>query len=224
MISTAPLAAARDALGDLVLASRCWGCGEVAWLICPACREAIRPAPRIGTVEGVPCAAAAVYQEPLRGLLVAHKDRGAWGLVRPLGVLLAAALGVLSASADAPVVLVPVPSNPRAVRDRGYDHSAALAKAAARASPDCAVVRHWLKRVSGSSDQAGLGLDERLGNQTATMRFDPGHRPIEAATTVIIVDDIITTGATITEAVRACRAGGHEPAGVAAVAATLRRH
>ena len=70
-------------------------------------------------------------------------------------------------------------------------------------------------------DSAGLDSAARVANLQGAMRAVPPHRPGAPA---IIVDDITTTGATLSEAARALRSGGWRIAGAATVAATVRRH
>jgi len=205
---------------DLVLPGQCAGCGEPAALLCPACRAALE-ATRPGRTAPDPCpaglprtCAAGPYDGLLRALLLAHKERGRLALTRPLGDLLGAAVGALGAG---DVVLVPVPSARAAVRSRGHDHALRLATAAARSRRlSAAALLVPARRVA---DQSGLSAQERAANLSGALRVP---RPL-AGLPVVVVDDVVTTGATLVEAARALRAGGARVRGCAVVAATRRR-
>ncbi|NLH70453.1 MAG: ComF family protein, partial [Brooklawnia sp.] len=101
-----------------------------------------------------------------------------------------------------------------AVRRRGYDHARALAGVAGRELG--LPMRPVLSRGRAASDQVGKTRLARLGAQANTMDAQPG------ALTVVVVDDIITTGSTAAEACRALRASGHRVAGLAAICETPR--
>ena len=205
---------------DLVLPQLCAGCEQPARLLCPGCRQALADL-RPGRTEpdpfppGLPrTCAAGPYDGALRGLLLGHKERGRLALARPLGELLGAAVGALRAGE---VVLVPVPSARAAVRARGHDHALRLARAAAatrglRAAP-------LLVPARAVADQSGLSTQGRAANLAGALRA----RSDLAGLPVVVVDDVVTTGATLVEAARALREGGARVRGAAVVAATQRR-
>jgi predicted amidophosphoribosyltransferase len=132
--------------------------------------------------------------------------------VRVLGPAVLAALGLLRPPPGA--VLVPVPSHPAAVRARGFDHTLTLARWAGRRAG--LPVRTPLRRVRATRDQVGLDAAGRWAAQRGTMAARAGHGA------AVIIDDVVTTGATCAEAVRALQAGGYRVAGIAAVADTPR--
>ena len=212
-----------DALLDLVLPQVCAGCGgPSSW--CAACTDALDAAALrpLGMTQPQPvpagfprAAAAAVYDGAVRGALLAHKERGRLGLVLPLGRALAAAAGCL----DAPpgVLLVPLPSNRAAVRARGHDHAWRLAGTAARLLGAQAV--RLLAPARRVDDSAGLDATARAANLAGAFRV---RRPAAGAT-VLLVDDVVTTGASLAEATRTLTAAGVHVVGAATVAATARR-
>ena len=218
-----------DAL-DLVLPRRCAGCGCSGAAVCPPCRATLtgapwrhRPTPcPVGLPELV---AAASYQGPVRALLLAHKEHGRLGLVRPLGAALAGAVQLLliDAPLSGPVLLVPVPSAASAVRQRGHDHARRLAARAAaelRRHGCPARIAAPLRFARAVADQAGLSATGRAANLTGALV----SRQARAGCSMVIVDDVVTTGATLAEAARALRASGALVHGAAVVAATrLRR-
>jgi predicted amidophosphoribosyltransferase len=226
----------RAAALDLFLGSRCAGCGLPGGALCGRCRRALAPLSRPCWPEPapdgllgpppVPPWAAGAYADPLRQLLVAYKDRDRATLAGPLGLALAAVVEEALTAADRTAVaveLVPVPSAAASVRRRGRDVVADLARVAAarlrRRGCDARTVPR-LRPVRAVSDQAGLSADARAANVHGALcarRLRPPRAP------VLVVDDVLTTGATAAEAVRALRAGGVGAAAVAVVAATPRR-
>ncbi|WKD34408.1 ComF family protein [Streptomyces xanthophaeus] len=214
-------------LAGLVLPVDCAGCGAVRVLVCAGCRDAlsgagegpVRPSPR---PAGLPVVrAAAVYEGAVRSLLLAHKERGALPLAGVLGAALAAAVlaggsggsggaGGFGGAGD--VVLVPVPSARRQVRARGHDPARRIALAAAgrlRRAGVPARVAPVLGLRRAVADQAGLGARQRRENLTGALAVRRGGRRLTAgAAGIVLVDDVITTGATLAEAARAVRAAG----------------
>lgn len=208
-----------EALLDLVLPRRCAGCAAAGAALCPGCR-AVLAAPPLGVVfDGPrrlpPLAAVAPYGGVVRGVLLAHKESGRLGLVRPLGAALAAAVACLDPPCG--TLLVPVPSAPAAVRARGHDHARRLARATARHLGLRS--RPLLVQVRAVADSAGLSAAERAANVRGALA---AARPL-GGLRVLVVDDVVTTGSTLREAVRALRAAGAEVHGVAAVAVTATR-
>jgi predicted amidophosphoribosyltransferase len=222
-----------DAGADLLLGAACVGCGEPGRVLCPGCRAGL-PA---GAVEAWPTPipvglarpfATGAYDGTLRGMVLGHKERRLLGLTRPLGELLAASV-FAAAEPTAPLLLVPVPSRPAAVRARGHDPTLAMTRRAARtlrtADREIAVAR-LLRTRPGVADQAGLDADQRHANLAGSMACPaPVVRRLAGRRAhVIVCDDVITTGATAREAQRALEAVGVAVLAVAAVAATPRRH
>ena len=207
------------AAADLVLPRDCAGCRRPGAQLCADCRaELAATAPHRATPDPAPPGlprtwAATTYGPLVRGLLVGHKERGRLGLVAPLGALLGAAV---TAMRPGEVVLVPVPSSRAAVRARGHDHAARLARAAAascglRAAP-------LLRPTRAVADQAGLDAAERAANLAGALA---AGRLLDGLP-VVLVDDVLTTGATLVEAARALRDGGARVRGAAVVAAVAR--
>ncbi|MEV5396517.1 ComF family protein [Streptomyces cellulosae] len=223
-------------LADLVLPAECGGCGRPRAVLCDRCRTAlsggaprrVRPAPEPRGLP--PVHAAAPYADEVRAVLLAHKERGALALARPLGEALAGAVraglgaaaahgrpgsrGSTGTAAHAPVLLVPVPSARRAVRARGHDPARRIAYAAAdelRRTGVPAAVLAALRQRRPVADQSGLGSRQRLANVAGALGVVPGcARPLRRGR-VVLVDDLMTTGATLAEAARAVRAAQGPP-------------
>lgn len=207
---------------DLLCPRRCAGCAAPAGSLCADCAELLTgpavphsPKPR---PAGLPATTAlTAYDGPVRALLLAYKERGRVALARPLGDALGRA-----AAPFAPDVLVPVPSSRAARRTRGYDHVRLLARSATRARGAPVVVPALIQRRR-VDDQARLDSSARTLNLMSALAVDARLLPALAGRRIVLVDDLVTTGATLAEAARALRAAGVEPVGAAVIAATLRR-
>lgn len=215
-----------DPLLDLVLPVLCLGCRRPGAVWCPVCQ----PPPMLltRTVGDVLVVSAGAYDHTLRAALLFFKERGVRSLAPILASYLAASVrgqpAVRQAGAQ-PVVLVPIPSRRRAVRERGGDHLLRVLRCPQLGTqgtrPFARVVRP-LSLAGGVRDSAGLAVDERLSNLGGQMvaRQVP---PSLARDRVVLVDDIVTTGATLREASRSLRAAGWLVSGAATIAATPRR-
>ena len=219
-----------DALLDLVLPRVCLGCAAPGPALCPACRPGtvLRPAQ-----AGVPTVAAGSYEDALRRAVLAYKERGRRDLCGVLADLLADCLTELGPPPEA--MLVPVPSSPRAARERGGDHVLRLSRKLA-VRTGLPVADGVLRLGRAVRDSAGLSTSERAVNLAGAMLARPpvgraappfeGHRAGHPGRSIpaVLVDDVVTTGATLGEAARALRAAGWAVQGAVVVAATeLRR-
>ncbi|WP_433549496.1 ComF family protein [Streptomyces sp. CA-294286] len=115
------------------------------------------------------------------------------------------------------VVLVPVPSVRRSVGARGHDPVRRIAFAAAaqlRRGGTCARVVPVLRHRRAVGDQAGLCARERSANLAGALGLVPGGRRLLASGEVVLVDDLMTTGASLAEAARAIGPGAGSAAGI----------
>lgn len=202
-------------------------------MLCPECRAAlhatapcrVRPVPE---PTGLPVVhAAAPYEGAVRSMLLAHKERGALTLAGPLGTALAGAVraglgdgvagtgaGRMPVPSAPPVLLVPVPSARWAVRARGHDPMRRIALAAAgglRRAGTAARVAAVLRQRRAVADQSGLNSGQRLANLAGALEVPEGCGPLLAGGRVVLVDDLMTTGASLAEAARAVRAALADP-------------
>jgi len=208
---------------DLLCPLRCAGCRRRGESLCAACAELLggpavwhSPTPRPAGLP--PATALTAYDGAVRSLLLAYKECGRVALAGPLGD----ALGRAAAPFD-PDVLVPIPSSRAACRARGYDHMRLLARAATRGRTAAPVVVPALVHRRRVADQSRLDSAARTLNLAAALAVDARLRPALAGRRVVLVDDLMTTGATLAEAARALRAAGVDAVGAAVIAATLRR-
>lgn len=197
------------AAADLLLGAACPGCRQPGWGLCDGCRAELEAPPElIDRGLDIPVVAACQYRPVLEHVIPRYKDDGALHLGAVLGDVLSLAVQALAPPQDA--VLVPVPSRPAAVRQRGFDHGHRLA---ARAARRCGLrARRLLSRKAAGEDQLGLGRAQRSRNLEHSMRSD------QASTPVIVIDDVATSGASLREAVRALRAAQVTVLGGAVVA------
>ena len=217
---------------DLALGSVCAVCGRPGRALCAGCRtelprgaSEVRPEPCPYGL--LPVRAAGEYTGALRALVLAHKERRRLALAAPLGDLVAQAvtslLRDLGAEASRSVLLVPVPSSRAVVAARGHDpllRTGRRATAALRARGVPARLVPLLRQVSRPLDQSGLTAEQRRAN--VADRF--GVRPVPVPRgDLVVIDDVMTTGATLREAQRALEHAGHAALGAATVAATRRR-
>ncbi|MFD9821945.1 ComF family protein [Streptomyces violascens] len=202
----------------LVLPTACGGCGRPRTALCEGCRAAllgapacrVRPAPE---PVGLPVVyAAAPYEDAVRAVLLGHKERGALGMAAALGQALAgAARAAAGPRGQGPLLLVPVPSSRRAVRARGHDATRRIALAAAgelRRTGTDARVAAVLRQRRTVADQAGLSAPQRLANLSGALVVAGGGARLLEGGRVVLVDDLMTTGASLVEAARAVRAAG----------------
>jgi predicted amidophosphoribosyltransferase len=203
-------------LVDLVLPRTCIACGGPLGALCPRCVPA---GPVLAAGPGV--WAAAAYEGAVRAALLAYKERGRHDLAGPLAELhCRSARTALAAQRSPPgrVLLVPVPSARPVAAARGGDHVLRLAR---RVAPrfGTRVARDALRLTRAVRDSAGLTVEERAANLAGAMAALPPSPGCAA----LVVDDIVTTAATLGEAVRALEAAGWPVLGSAVVAATQRR-
>ncbi|KZS58591.1 ComF family protein [Mycobacterium ostraviense] len=207
---------------DLVLPLQCGGCGAPATRWCPACMnelvvkpgEPLLVTPRVD--PHVPVFALGRYTGVRRQAILAVKERGRGDLVSPLARVLAVGIHRLLcwSMVDTPLTVVPAPTRRSAARRRGGDPITRIAGAAVAAHPDI-IVTAALRMRAPARDSVGLDTSARERNIAGRVRLR-GPKP---RTEVLIVDDIITTGATARESVGVLQAAGVRVAAVLVIAA-----
>lgn len=217
---------------DLVLPPRCLGCGatvgtqgrlcatcwrDISFLAPPFCRlcgyplpHALPEAPLCGSCAAEPPAydrarAALRYDEGSRRLILRFKHADRTDTAPALGRWLARAGTELLSDAD---LIVPVPLHRWRLLKRGYNQSAILARALATKT-GTPLAPDLLQRTRSTRSQQGLSGSARLDNITATaFRIHPWQRRRAAGARVLLIDDVLTTGATITACTHTLRRAG----------------
>jgi ComF family protein len=202
-------------LASLIAPPLCAGCGGHAGAsepLCAPCRRELRWLTGVASVGGIELFAPLAYEGPARAMVRALKFRGATLAADAMAAQIAAGApaGVLDGGA-----LVPVPLHPRRLRRRGFNQAERLASALARRSglpvSDC------LERAGPARTQVGRDRAERLAGVHGTVALRRGAEPPVRA---ILVDDVVTTGATVAACAMALRASGTVRIGAVAYART----
>ncbi|MDP9164999.1 MAG: ComF family protein [Actinomycetota bacterium] len=203
---------------DLVLPLECGGCGAPSTRWCSTCAEALAVhtdepmviAPRLD--PGVPVFSLGRYAGPRRSAILATKEHGRTDLVAPLASAVQAGVARLLAwgIVERPLTVVPAPTRRSAARRRGGDPVLAMARAAA--TPGVTVVAA-LRMRAFTRDSVGLSPAQREQNIAGRVLLRADVRG-----EVLLIDDVVTTGATGCESVRVLHAAGARVSAILAVA------
>ncbi|CAL4860515.1 phosphoribosyltransferase family protein [Microbacterium sp. MM2322] len=205
--------AVEDALA-VVFPVSCAGCDLADRDLCEPCREQLRASARVRQLPGgLEVRSALVFDGVAARVIRSFKEDGRTGLARPLGIALREAW---PAGLDG--VPVAVPASRSSMRRRGYAPVVLAARRAGwRPFPLLSVAR-------ATADQRSLTRDGRAANLAGAMRARPSAAERLRGRAVVLVDDVVTTGATLEEATRALTAAGVAVAGAVTIAATPLRH
>lgn len=197
---------------ELLLPRRCAGCGAAGELLCPKCRhELARPPERVVPRElpHVPVFALGTYSDAHRGVILAMKERNNLAVRRLIGAVVEEGLRYLEARGDLPFgcALVPAPTRKFSAKQRGGDPVESVCRATGRNVVPSLVLSPRVR------DQTELDAAGRRRNLSGGVRVTqvPTSR-------VIVVDDVVTTGATLQASVEALLARGVKVAGALAIA------
>jgi len=202
--------AALDAL-SVVSPVACAGCGEDDRSLCARCLSGIAPHPVTNVLDGPLAVTSALrYEDSVRRIILALKEQGRTDVSRPLAGALAVAVDV---AIHGEVELATVPPSHSGYRRRGYDPVLLLLRRAGYRRPEPV-----LRRVRQTERQKTLDRGARGLNLVGSLR---ARHPL-AGRRFVLVDDVMTTGATLVETARAIREGGGEVVSAATLAFTPR--
>jgi ComF family protein len=202
-----------DQLLDLVFPPRCAGCLQRGLLLCPACTRACRPVlpsantalqqqlktPFLASVAG-----AYIFENVLRRAIHVLKYDRCTRMAGPLGDLLACYVAVHPVAVD---TIIPVPLHPERERVRGFNQAMMLAQQLAHHT-GLPLSTMQLVRVRQTTQQVGLDRTQRRANVRGAFAWDAPTLP---PARILLIDDVLTTGATIEAAAQAlCAAGAYE--------------
>jgi len=203
-------------LSQLVFPTRCYGCNALGVSICTTCRREWIPHYYKTNLNALSVHSALIYTPTASKIILAAKENGLQGAD---DLLISAIVHVLDKARldKGYFTLVPVPSSNQAQRGRGrsfiVDLTKTISKQTGIAVNDCLQVS---RRVS---DQSGLTRVQRIANMQGAFSLKPGSILRGDA---IVIDDVVTTGATLQEAVRALNSQGfHAFGSVCAVTACV---
>lgn len=223
------LRGAAGRLSELVMTTSCAGCGRAGVRWCDRCAGRLAGPPQLRVVDGLSAHAAADYRDEVQAAVIAWKDHGRADLTPVLARALARVVRAagLDRIQPPPLIIVPAPSSGRSVRMRGRAPVTELALGCARLLRRRGVparVVPALRHRRRVLDQAELDARDRWANLDGAIGVAPAWSARLAEARVVLLDDVITTGATVRECARALADGGVAPLAVIAVAATpLRR-
>ena len=219
---------------DIWFPQDCVGCGQPPSLICESCRKRQILRPRTVTRTGLPVGLAVTdYAGFSQQLVHAFKLTGSHRLAQELGRQMAShlqnAMRINGTDASpAPtatgVILVPAPSRKAANRNRGYQPATLLAKEVARflrAAGTPARVQACLELHASVLDQSQLTAAQREQNLLGKVRCNPADLQVPTGWKVVLLDDIVTTGATLRGMTEALVSEGCQPETFLTFAETL---
>ena len=191
------------ALLDLLVPPRCPGCGREGAVLCGSCRRPLQrrlhepPGGPLGMPAAMPAGLVqvewcATFSGPPRAAIHALKYRGERRLVEPLAAALADRWRRAAAGGD---LLTWVPVHPSRRRERGFDQAELLARAMAALVG--VPVAACLERRRQTTAQHSLGQLERAGNLAGVFAVPDAERRHVTDRWVVVVDDVLTTGATL---------------------------
>jgi ComF family protein len=192
-------------LADLVFPPRCAGCGRVDSYWCAVCQYDVEQMPLLPGVKPLPpladVASTGTHTGKLREAVQGLKYDNNRQLAEPLGKRLAACFVALNWSID---MIVPVPLHTKRLAERGYNQSQVIAEYLA-AHTDMPCLPEALRRDKMTRSQVELSAADRLANLADAFRGNPA---LLADQTILLIDDVYTTGATMSNCAHAALSAG----------------
>jgi predicted amidophosphoribosyltransferase len=204
----------------LLFPTRCFGCRELGYSICSQCRRQWNPHLFQSRVSDVAVYSAISYSPVAKNILLAAKEQSIKSADQLVHIALRASLQELFQKHSS-CALVPIPSGRSSNRRRGRDFICEMAISVAK---DFGVaVLPLLEHRRVIRDQSNLNIAGRRENLAMALSIKPEFHGIYSGESVVILDDLVTTGATINEANRALTRGGFKVQAAATACVALRR-
>ena len=199
-----------EAVADVLFPPQCVACAAIGQEpFCPLCETTLESAPRLRLDDLDAAAAVWTFEGAVVRAVHRLKYDRRFEIARPLGRALRPLVGRYSAD-----LIVPIPLAPTRLRERGFNQARELSRALAPGAPR--IVLRALRRRRHSASQVGRSQAER---RTAIDVFSAESRWV-AGRKILLIDDVVTTGATAASASRALRAAGASGVALITVAAT----
>lgn len=214
---------ARETL-QFLLPRHCTGCGVGADVLCGECRGSLSNTSHLVQLAisrhlyGRPVIAVCDYDPRTRAVITSFKDKGMHPLASPLATLMAEAWSRHGVSSGKPVLVVPVPSAPGGKIRRGYEPTWLLAQELAHRVPAARATR-----ALGRSGMV-LSRQRKTLKRRARLLTTPTYRSrcdLEGYS-VVLVDDVVTTGVSLEAAARALTDAGADVIGAIVVASAAK--
>ena len=204
----------------LLFPTRCFGCRELGYSICSQCRKLWNPHVYQSRVFNLAVYSAIAYSPVARSILLSAKEQNIKSADQLVHSALRASLQELFQKYSS-CALVPIPSGLSSNRRRGRDFISEMAISVAK---DFGVaVLPLLEHRRIIRDQSKLDISSRRENLAMALSIKPEFRGNYSGENVVILDDLVTTGATINEANRALTKGGFKVQAAATACVALRR-
>ena len=204
----------------LLFPTRCFGCRDLGYLICSNCRKLWNPHIYKSTIVDLAVYSAIPYSPVAKNILLAAKEQSIKSADQLVRSAMAASLQVVFQKYPNSA-LVPIPSAPASNRRRGRDFINEMAIFVAK---DMGVgVLPLLEQQRLVRDQSKLNIASRRENLAMALSIKPQLRGNYSSESVVILDDLVTTGSTINEANRALTKAGFKVQAAATACVALRR-
>lgn len=203
-------AVAMSSLLDLFTPSECLICSSIGLRVCKKCSATLSADARMVIRGNLVGFAAAPYNQEVRKVLRSFKELGESSLAKTLAGPMASLLGCIHGG---PITITPIPGNRTSTLERGYNPPEVLAREIGLLVPSVEFLS-LLRKTRSTLDQSKLKPGERIKNQANSVVSSVGQR------SVVIIDDIVTTGATIRAAAEALESAGHTVLGFITFAET----
>ena len=189
-------------LSQLLFPTRCYGCNAIGLSICSSCRREWHPHFYTTHVQGIKVHSAVIYSPTASRIIMAAKERGLKGADE---LIVDAIVHVLDkANFDTfNVRLVPIPSSAPNRRRRGRSFIPEICKQVSAITSIPVIPALTINRAV--KDQSSLSAKARLTNMRGAFSISTNTHP---RGDLILIDDVVTTGATVSEAARALNSQG----------------